>query len=239
MKMKIYILLSYILLLPTVTWCQEKEKYLEVIYVKAYKNYKNTSNDNPQILKDQEYKLTCSVNESRFEFIPNMGIDLEKANRRFNSKGGGNGVYYKNIEKKLKIHQYDAPFDNKKYLIYMPFNEHEWIITKEKKTINNYLCFKAYTKEEYDFPNPNGKIEKIKNIIVVWFTPEINYSFGPDGFDGLPGLVLEKQLGSFYFIASKISFKKSSIIMPKEGIIISNKEFNIKSDKAFKELLKN
>jgi GLPGLI family protein len=83
----------------------------------------------------------------------------------------------------------------------------------------------------------------VKVMTVVWFTPEINYSFGPAGFDGLPGLVLEKYSSSFYFIASKISFKNhtenKNIHKPKDGIEITNDEYNQNNKDAINKLFKN
>ncbi len=131
--MKLYTWLCFLFFIQISIWSQEKEKTLEVTYVKAYKNYKDSTNGAPKTMKNLEYILICTKNEARFEFIPNMEIDGENANRRFKSRGGGNGVYYKNNEEKLKLHQSNSPFDNKKYLIKIPFNEYKWVITKEKK----------------------------------------------------------------------------------------------------------
>ncbi len=107
------------------------------------------------------------------------------------------------------------------------------------------MCYKAYAEIEYEynFPNPNGNGNKVKVMTVVWFAPELNYSFGPAGFDGLPGLVLEKYSSSFYFLASKISFidgnKKTRELKPKEGIEITNDEYDQMSKKAINKLFKN
>lgn len=229
-------------MISTYCWSQENEKFMEVTYVKAYKNFKDSTKATPKVLKDIEYKLTCNKNEARFEFLPSMQNDGEVTNSRFISRGGGDGIYYKNISEKIKLHQQESPIDNKRYLVKVPFIEYEWIITKEKKEISGYLCYKAYTEHEYEVPDKTGsKMEKVKYKTIVWFAPEINRSFGPAGFDGLPGLVLEKYSSSFYFIASKIIFKEneksSNIIKPKDGIEITKAEYDNQISEEYKKLL--
>jgi len=54
----------------------------------------------------------------------------------------------------------------------------EWILSEEVKIIDNYTCNKA---------NCNFRGRKY----TVWFTPDIQTSFGPLKLNGLPGLILE------------------------------------------------
>ncbi|MBC3846184.1 GLPGLI family protein [Winogradskyella echinorum] len=54
-----------------------------------------------------------------------------------------------------------------------------WQITKETKTIGNYLCYKATTE---NFRGRNYE---------VWFTYDIPIATGPWKFHGLPGLIIE------------------------------------------------
>ena len=61
---------------------------------------------------------------------------------------------------------------------------------------------------EYDY------LKKSKIILKpeVWFTPEIPVPFGPKGFDGLPGLILEAtNNGKTFIYASKIQFNPENI----------------------------
>lgn len=56
----------------------------------------------------------------------------------------------------------------------------------------------------------------------------------PSGFDGLPGLVLESQRGSFYFIAEEINFNVDKKIDFKiDGVKILDEEFAKMQYKAF------
>lgn len=240
--MKIILRISFFFVLSTYCWSQTNDKVLVVTYVKAYKNFKDSTDTNPKILKNVEYRLNCNINEGRFEFIHSMDNDGQTTNKRFISRGGGDGIYYKNINEKIKLHQLNSPIDEKVNLIKIPFNEYEWTLTNEKKVINGYVCYKAYTEQEYEAPDKTGtKLEKVKYKTIVWFTPEINYPFGPAGFDGLPGLVLEKYSSSFYFIATKIVFlekeKGNSLVRPKEGIQISKSDYDKRIREEYKKFL--
>lgn len=59
--------------------------------------------------------------------------------------------------------------------------EFDWVITDESKMIENYLCYKAYIKST----------DTNLSDVVAWFCPELPYSFGPKGYAGLPGLIVE------------------------------------------------
>ena len=41
-------------------------------------------------------------------------------------------------------------------------------------------------------------------VITTWFAPKINRSFGPGGYGGLPGLILELDRGKKTYTASSI-----------------------------------
>lgn len=62
-----------------------------------------------------------------------------------------------------------------------------WVINTESKLIDNYKCYKVAYMEPYK--NGNG-VTKTKSII-AWFSPSLPFPYGPRGYNGLPGLVLE------------------------------------------------
>jgi len=109
--------------------------------------------------------------------------------------GGSKEYYYNDKEKVYLIKECETlgecfVFDNK-FL--------KWNLTQETKEINGYLSYKA--------TRSNGKV-------IAWYTPEIPVSFGPKGEYGLPGLILELEIGKIIFKATKI------ILNPKEKVII-------------------
>lgn len=142
------------------------------------------------------YDANCSIFQ-RKEILISESNKMEQLNSMMN-----NNQYFKNNILNEKLFQTTL---DKLYNVIVPFDEYKWNISNETKTINGYLCYKATCKKE-DLFNP---YKNSKSIFYpeVWFSPDIPSSFGPQGFDGLPGLVLEATLnGKKYLYATKIEF---------------------------------
>lgn len=90
-------------------------------------------------------------------------------------------------------------FENKEYNL-LSFKKINWEIINETKIINQLLCYKAIGVEETT--NPKGVF---KTNITAWFCPEIPYSFGPSGYGGLPGLIVELHNKRAVFGLNKIT----------------------------------
>ena len=132
---------------------------------------------------------------------------------------GGFKKFYVNSDKNEHI---------KEVMVYgetflIPIEKWNWTLSKEKKKIGDYLCLKATTS--YFVTNSKGKFKK---EVVAWYAPEINSSFGPNGFFGLPGLILELKDDKFRYLAEKINFNVSSveIVKPIKGKKLTQKEFD-------------
>ena len=69
----------------------------------------------------------------------------------------------------------------------------EWELLNETKKIGKYICYKAKQSNSTS-----------KNAPIAWYTMEIPLSFGPNKFDGLPGLILELELNNHVFKAASI-----------------------------------
>lgn len=108
-------------------------------------------------------------------------------------------------------------------LIKSKFSDTKWELEKEKMIINNLLCFKAKTIIEEEGRNGINKIE-----IVAWYTPDINLPYGPEGFGGLPGLIVQLKKGTVITYLSRIDFKKEDIKIqiPQKGREMTRAEFN-------------
>jgi GLPGLI family protein len=145
--------------------------------------------------------------------------------------GGGRGILYTNLKNKIKLHQADGY--GEKFLIKGKI-EFKWEITQETKKIGNYNCYKAILKE---------KLSKKSKNTIAWFSAEIPYSFGPNGYCGLPGLILELELNNgFLFKVTDIHLKKEAskkIVKPSKGIKISEEEFLDLGKKSSENLIKN
>lgn len=74
-------------------------------------------------------------------------------------------------------------FLGKSYLIEDDTPKYKWKILNEIKEVAGYLCMKAET------------IDPIKNTpVYAWFTNKIPVSGGPEGYGGLPGMILALEL---------------------------------------------
>ena len=98
-----------------------------------------------------------------------------------------------------------------------------WKLENETKYIDNYLCYKAIA--EQIIVNSEGTF---KHPIVAWYCPSIPFSFGPRGFNGLPGLILELQVRNITWGAQKIELSNEEKIIekPTKGKLITLEEYN-------------
>lgn len=176
--------------------------------------------------------------------------------RMMSSMMGGGGTYYKNV--KDKTYKVDKEFMGKEFLVKDSLVNYKWQMTAETRVIGGYNCFKATAiipASKTDFRNfrpkkeaekatdkakeeakESGKtnfmdqIELPKEItITAWYTPEIPVSQGPEGYWGLPGLILEVNDGKTTILCSKIVLNpkdKVEIKAPNNGKELSQKEYD-------------
>ena len=167
---------------------------------KLPENVQKNLDEYSKTMEDIEFGLYFTKEKSIFKLIETLE-PAEGTSATLKSIIAG-GTIFKNNATKEKIKFLETL--GEKFNVILPFDEYKWVITTETKKINGYLCYKATTHIE--------KFQKFRNKTIsvdsyVWFTPEIPYSFGPKGLDGLPGLVLEGSLNSkTYFYATKIVF---------------------------------
>ena len=97
-----------------------------------------------------------------------------------------------------------------------------------------YECYKAQgSYREY-----NQLTKETKTIrATVWYVPEVPQPFGPAGYDGPPGLVLESHRGSFFFIATNIRFsdQEKEVTPPDKGKRVKHAAFNKEIYQMFME----
>ena len=228
---KIYILI--ILFVFSTEYAQNIK--VEVEYYQAIINKEITKSDKPKILKDLDYVLQFTRTESLFYNIPRMESDGYRSNSRYTRKAGAMGIFYNNLKTKEKYHAVTVL--GKKFLVKSPLNQYKWVLTKVTKKIDKYLCHKAY----YVFTNPKFPNKSI--IITAWYSKELPFPFGPVGYGGLPGLILELDYLDYAFAAKKITFNKDFEIVRPKGNVVSSEELRayflkktgVDVDKKFKE----
>lgn len=165
-----------------------------------------------------DFELTFNRGEASFEMEDRMGTNDFQAKIAKVMLGGTKKFYY-NLETEEFLKQEIAYGET--FLI--PINKPNWELSKSSKMIGKYKCYKATTR--YSIENDAGSFEK---NVIAWYCPEIPYMFGPSGFFGLPGLILELTDDKRTYSATEISLNQSdyNIVKPNTGVIITQEEFN-------------
>lgn len=85
-----------------------------------------------------------------------------------------------------------------KFLVEDAMPKTRWKILNEIKEIEGYLCMKAETKDTIK-----------EQTIHAWFTDAIAFNGGPEGFGGLPGMILELDIndGDAVITATKVDLE--------------------------------
>lgn len=190
--------------------------------------------------------------------------------RMMTSMMGGGGTYYKNV--KEKNYTVDKEFMGKEFLVKDTLITYKWQMTEETREIGGYMCYKATAivpasktdfrnyrmkKEKEGDKNEPAKTEENKEkktsfldevdlpkeiTITAWYTPEIPVNQGPEGYWGLPGLILEVNDGKTTILCSKVVLnpkEKTDIKAPTNGKEVSQKEYDdtvIKKMEEFREM---
>ena len=164
------------------------------------------------------FKLYYSNYEATFKSEPFIGTPQETRFVQMALLPFGSGLYYNSKEDKL--HQINSLGED--FIIIYPKNYTKWQITKESKKIGKYVAYKAIAKEKY------GKNNERFYTIEAWFTPDVNINYGPIGYSGLPGLILELSKSKVtYYVEGIILNPKDDVFIkkPTKGVKITNEEF--------------
>lgn len=172
----------------------------------------------------QKSTYTLEINENLSYFYWNEGL-FSEANgvhvNRLAKDFSNKGAFYQNTKTKQVLERLAGAEDT---VIAYSFDFFDWQLTSETENILGYTCYKATTT--YTDPHPAGGKDLVRHI-TVWFAPDIPLSFGPQGYGGLPGLILKKCQSGTCFIADKIEEKKVKIVLPKEETINREAYFNL------------
>ena len=154
----------------------EKEEVLSIV--------KDLFNDDGSNIK---FILNFNKKESHFEVEKGLSVG-EKGEMQsvfLKSLSKAKSKFYYNRSAKEIIEQKD--FLGETYLLDSKSDSLKWKLVNEKRTINGYTCYKAEAyKKRY---NLSGSTSLDK--VVVWYAPEIAIPYGPYGYCGLPGLVVD------------------------------------------------
>ncbi|UBZ12186.1 GLPGLI family protein [Leeuwenhoekiella palythoae] len=102
----------------------------------------------------------------------------------------------------------------------------QWNLLDETKRIGKYAVYKAK-----GYKMVEGSSGFVKRDFTAWYTPEIPVQYGPYLYSGLPGLILEVQVGEdLVFKATAIAINGDEAVeinIPKHKII-TREEANTK-----------
>lgn len=135
---------------------------------------------------------------------------------------GGNEIVIKIKEPELfiysdlnsKINTEQREFMSRYFLIETRTDTARWKLTGNSKKILDYNSLEA---------------ELLGGDVVAWFAPDLKISCGPEGYCGLPGLILELKAGDgeTSYTALAVDFKDpGAITCPTQGKKVMRKEFD-------------
>lgn len=168
----------------------------------------------------KEVKLVLIFNTNKSIFKSDNILELE-TNKFFRAAIGpeGSKVYYTDTKTQENLHQIDAFGD----LFLVSYPQIEWQLHNETKKIGNFNCYKATTIKEV-----KGRNGLIKTPIEAWYTLELAIPFGPVGFNGLPGLIVELTMRKYKYTIQKIALNPTNEIVikkPTNGKKVTKQEF--------------
>lgn len=214
-----------------ITYAKEIFSKLDTSKVKSFKQEINGLNSVIEKYSKQiSYQLI--INNHHSLFIQNE-FNMDNSDYSFKKMagyiGGTNGKFY--VNKKDNIYVNENHFGGEIFLIEIKVKK--WKITNEFKFIKNFKCYKAISEDIVS--NPVGVF---KSKVIAWFCPELPSYFGPAGYFGLPGLILELNNGKINLSVTKIKMykqEKEKIIPLNNGIKLTQKEFDNYLKKIAKE----
>ncbi|TQD40695.1 GLPGLI family protein [Haloflavibacter putidus] len=205
----------------------KKGKALKKENPKLFEEYYAIEKKRKEAAKRLKYKLLITNQSALFE----VEEILKRDGRNIAAFGPFKGNYYTNLNTEENYWQVDA--FGRDFLV--DFGKRGWKLKEEKKEILGYICKKAVGS--WTVNNDNNK-SYLK--VEAWYAPEIPLNFGPLGFNGLPGLILEISTVNERYYATRIKKSKNlNIEKPVKGQKISFDDFNAMAKGAMQNAKQN
>lgn len=172
--------------------------------------------------EELDYILNFNTIESIFKVIEPMDFDGSMTTKLAIQAADGQGVRYTNLKSREYLYQNEVFREN--FLILNSLDSIQWKLTNQSKIINGYKCYKAETIKIVI-----SSKEITSNTIEAWYAPELSLNFGPLGYAGLPGLIVQLNIGkywTYYMTELDLSSSEPVIIKkPTKGKKITSFEF--------------
>ena len=141
------------------------------------------------VTRSLRFQLLFTRDASLFELQPQLRLDTE--NRFLYHiallETKGDRRYYLNGTTRTRLYERPDLKSDTVYHISDVFDKHPWRLLEGTRNIAGYSCRKA--SYDYTYTDLDG-IDKTVHV-TAWYAPDLPYPYGPAGFDGLPGLILE------------------------------------------------
>jgi len=198
---------------------------------------------------EKVYELDFAKTNSTYK--EQKSLVAPSANERFNRSA--NDLLFKDIKNQTFVNKKET--FGKVFLIIDSIAKLNWKLEKETKMIGNYLCLKATTQavvnnsmnrfRRFSSKEKNKKTDSTKvktpkkTKITAWYAPEIPVANGPAAYGGLPGLILQLDVGNLQMLCTKIVInpkEKAVIIAPSKGKKITQKDYDKVMEEKVKEM---
>lgn len=177
---------------------------------------KDLLNEAFKVVRLMTMRLKASQNESYYWATTDMNSDVDELHLKLAKVFVESNSEYRCDLKNDLTSRWCEMF-GRNFIINNKISDLNWTLTNEKKEIGKYTCYKAYCT--YEIVNPSGTFKK---NVTAWYTSEVPYRFGPKGYSGLPGLILELTDNKITYVVKNISFYKEDEIiddLPKGELI--------------------
>lgn len=160
--------------------------------------------------EDVNAYLWFTENESLYLLDEKMENEVKPGINITKIFAGSSNVYYYNSKTDEKFKQTSTLGE----YFRVNYSSPEWKITKEKKEIAGYICYKALSSEE-------------NNQVTAWFAPDLSLPYGPLDYNKLPGLILELRNSKLFFKAEKVELNPLNFQLkrPSKGKKISSEDY--------------
>jgi GLPGLI family protein len=182
---------------------------------------------NESISNAKYLRFTLNFNKERAVFSFNEGLAVDNSDLFMSKVSAG----YMNEVYQYKDYSLCAIFGFGNYVLKTDAIK-DWTLENETKEIEGFLCYKATSTKKIN----NGKGNFVFPVI-AWYCPKIPFSYGPNGYGNLPGLILELQVRNVVYGVKKIDLNLSKppvLGKPKDYPIINQDEFDEKIMTVYK-----
>lgn len=183
----------------------------------TYKRYASFTQQIVEAQKQVDYTLTFKAGTSNYYAEEILGKEMGLVNKI----QGVTGLFYNNIYNDERFQEMEI--GGRSFIIQS--EPTDWEITGETRMISGYMCRKAVATNT-ETSSRSGKTHVRE--LVAWFAPEIPIPFGPEGYGGLPGLILEMNIGRDYFYATHVNLGNEDVEIrkPSKGQLVSEEEYD-------------